>query len=186
MIKKALFTAGLLGMVLSYQSLTAHCQIPCGIYHDDMVFQQIDQYVETMYKATTILSESKFDTARDRAEFVRWVNEKEKASDEAAKIFTSYFLQQKIKPEEKDTAAKVLGIHELLFLMVRIKQNVDVDIVNEFAKKWSEVKKLLHVPGYQYKMEMIRLKKLIEEEDHSHDDHSHDDHSHDEDHPHTH
>ena len=45
MFKAALLTALLLGSNPS--TLTAHCQMPCGIYHDSMVYDQIDQYAET-------------------------------------------------------------------------------------------------------------------------------------------
>ncbi len=80
-------------------TLEAHCQMPCGIYHDDMVYDQIDQYTETMYKGIAVMIDSKFETAKERNEFVRWTIQKEEASDEVASIFTKYFLQQKIKPE---------------------------------------------------------------------------------------
>src|SRR6187401_3317671 len=99
---KRLFMLGVVGVTSWTGSLEAHCQMPCGIYHDDMVFDQVDQYIETMYKGISILNENKSATARDKCEFVRWVCLKEKASDETAQLLTSYFLQQKIKPGEAD------------------------------------------------------------------------------------
>jgi len=188
MIKKMLFTAGLLGVILSHQPLSSHCQMPCGIYHDDMVYEQVDQYIETMYKAVTMLNESKFSNAKERTEFVRWACLKDDESDEMAQVFLTYFLQQKVKPDEKDTVNKLVGIHKMLFLLMRIKQNVDVDLVNQFGKEWLSLKSLFHAPEYECKMEMIRLKAYgatgatgaagaAHSHDHDHD-HDHDDDGH--------
>lgn len=163
--------------------LQAHCQMPCGIYHDAMIYDFIDQYVETMIKATSMLNNSKFETVRDKNEFVRWVIEKEKESDEAAHLITAYFLQQKIKPGEADTAKRIEAAHKLLCLMVAIKQNADMKIVDSFNEEWEKFKLMFHVEGYECKVEQARMKKrqeLLQKQLH-HDDHPHD---HDHDHPH--
>lgn len=169
--------------------LSAHCQMPCGIYHDDMVYDQIDQYVETMYKGITILTESKFSTVKDKNEFVRWVVQKENASNEAANLLLTYFIQQKIKPGEDDTIKKLTSVHKLLFLLVQIKQNTDVQIVETFNNEWEQFKLMFHREGYECDMEKVKMKKIEAEKkaaaaaasaDHSHD------HAHDHDKPHTH
>lgn len=165
--------------------LNGHCQMPCGIYHDDMVFDQIDQYVETMYKGITVMNDSKFTTVREKNEFVRWVVQKENASNEAANLLLTYFLQQKIKPGEDDTTKRLTSAHKLLFLLVQIKQNADVQIVETFSTEWEKFKLMFHREGYECDMEKRKLKSIEEKkataaaEDH----HSHD---HDHDHDHTH
>jgi len=173
-MKKRLLTFGIALTLLGQGVLSAHCQMPCGIYHDDMVFDQIDQYIETMYKGITVLNDNKFDSVKDKNEFVRWVIQKEKASDEAANLILTYFLQQKIKPGEADTQKRLAGAHELLFLIVQIKQNVDKKILESFSHEWESFKLMFHREGYECEMEKIKLKQ-----DHSHD-HNHD---HDHDHP---
>lgn len=161
-MKKRLFMLGLTAALLFSQNLKAHCQMPCGIYHDDMVFDQIDQYVETMYKGITVISDSKFTTIGDRNETIRWVGLKEKESDETARLLTTYFLQQKIKPGEPDTAKRLESAHRLLFLLVAIKQNVDLDMLQDFSDEWDKFKTMFHVEGYECKMENIKLKKRAE------------------------
>lgn len=133
--------------------LLSHCQMPCGIYHDDLVYDQIDQYIETMYKGITVLTDSKFDSVKNKNEFVRWVFQKEKESDDTAKIILTYFLQQKIKPGEDDTVKKVTEAHKLLFLLVTIKQCVDRKFIEEFAKIWENFKLMFHREGYECEME---------------------------------
>ncbi len=176
------FPVLLTAAVLCYSgALSAHCQMPCGIYHDDMVYDQLDQYVETMYKAVSVLEDSKFSTARERGEFVRWINQKEIQSDDAARLILTYFLQQKIKPGEADTAKRLESAHKLLFMIVGIKQNVDKHFVEDFNDEWEKFKLMFHIEGYQCKIETLKAHKLQQEQaaeksqSHDHDhDHDHD------------
>ena len=36
---------------LSIGQLSAHCQIPCGIYHDQMVIKGLEEDIETLTKS---------------------------------------------------------------------------------------------------------------------------------------
>lgn len=164
--------------------LIAHCQMPCGIYHDDMVFDMIDQYIETMFKGMTMLTDSKFATPKEKNEFMRWVINKENMSDETAELILTYFLQQKIKPDEEDTPKRLASAHRLLFALVQIKQNSDRALLQGFYDEWEKFKLMFHVEGYECKIEMMKqkareekLKKAQSEHDHDHD-HDHSDHDH--------
>lgn len=182
-MKKQIFSWSIAAFLSCTTLLTSHCQMPCGIYHDDMVFDQVDQYVETMYKGITVVNESKFSTIKDKNEFIRWIMQKEKESNETANLLLTYFLQQKIKPGEEDTVKKLTSIHKLLFLIVQIKQNADVNIVESFSNEWDQFKLMFHREGYECEMEKVKMKKIEEEKKtaeakkHTHDHH---------DHPHTH
>ena len=156
---KIFILSGLVSMFASHAALNAHCQMPCGIYHDDMVFNQIDQYVETMYKGMSVLNDSKFSGVHDWNEVIRWVMLKEKESDEVAKLITTYFLQQKIKPGEPDTCKRVESAHRLLFYLVSIKQNTDIKFVQQFLNEWDKFKNLFHVEGYECQIEMLKRQK---------------------------
>lgn len=178
---------GILAVMCCHSPLSSHCQMPCGIYHDDMVYDQIDQYVETMFKGITMLTDTKFSTTREKNEFVRWVINKETGSDDVAHIITQYFLQQKIKPGEDDTVKRLTSAHRLLFLLVQIKQNTDRKIVEDFADEWEKFKLMFHVEGYECQIESIKMRKRQELESkqkkETPDDHDHD---HDGDHEHPH
>lgn len=137
--------------------------MPCGIYHDDMVYDQIDQYVETMYKAVAEIEDNTFQNPQQRNQLVRWVLQKDVQSDEATRLITTYFLQQKIKPDEPDTQEKVVSAHKLLFLIVAIKQNADKKIVLDFNEEWTKFKHFFHRKGYECKIEKMKLKKWEEE-----------------------
>lgn len=179
--------SGLITALCVQASLSAHCQMPCGIYHDEMVFDQVDQYIETMVKGLSVLTENEFKTLQDHNEFVRWIIQKEKASDEIAQVFLTYFLQQKIKPGEEDTPKRVLSAQKMLFLLVQIKQLVDMKVLYDFYEEWERFKLMFHIDGYKCKVSQLKLKKWNEkvndqqdlnDHDHDHDHDHHHDHSH--------
>lgn len=157
MLKNFLFAGSL---IFSPLVLSAHCQMPCGIYHDNMVYDQIDQFVETVYKGITVLNDSKFSTVRERNEFVRWVGEKERACTDVSHLILTFFLQQKIKPDESDTVKRVVSAQKLLFILVNIKQNVDLENVKEFNAEWEKFKLMFHREGYECEMEKKEFKQL--------------------------
>ncbi len=163
-MKTLFLTIGIVGCLNFTGQLSAHCQMPCGIYHDDMVYDQIDQYTETMYKGIAVMNDSKFQSSKERNEFVRWAMEKEAASDETAALLTKYFLQQKIKPGEPDTTKRLESLHKLLFLIVAIKQNVDLEFVKEFTAEWERFKLMFHREGYECQIEQMKLKQAAEKE----------------------
>ncbi len=152
----------LIALCCSFSPLSSHCQMPCGIYHDGMVFDQIDQFVETMIKGVTVLQDSEFKTVQDRNEFTRWVMNKERMCNECGELLLTYFLQQKIKPNEPDTAQKLESCHKLIFTLVQIKQTVDLKAVSAFDSEWEKFKLFFHVAGYQCAVEKKTLKEWEE------------------------
>ncbi len=156
---KSLLLLGVFGIFPLSQQLSAHCQIPCGIYHDAMVYDQVDQYIETMFKGMTIISDNKFENAHDKNEFVRWVIEKEKESNNIAELITFYFLQQKIKPGEENTPKRLASAHKLLFLAMQIKQGTTTEVVNQFADEWDEFKVMFHVEDYECQVAELKCRK---------------------------
>ncbi len=152
----------LAALIGSPDMASAHCQMPCGIYHDEMVFDEIDQYVETMYKAMGVLNDNHFETVKEKNEFIRWVGEKEKESCDTANLITKFFLQQKIKPGEPDTAKKIESAHKMLFELMLIKQNTDKKFVDTFSEEWDRFKLMFHVENYACRIETIKRQRAEE------------------------
>jgi len=167
---KQLVLAALALCLVSVEKLEAHCQMPCGIYNDDMIYDYIDQYIKTMYKGVSVMNNSKFSNPQERNEFIRWVIEKEKKSDEIAAMITQYFLQQKIKGGEPDTAKRLASAHNLLCTLVTIKQHSSTEFIEEFSKEWDKFKLMFHSEGYECEMEKMKLEKekAAREKEHDH------------------
>merc|ERR1711934_584627 len=112
-----------------------HCQVPCGIFDDQMRIKQLKEDCVTIHKAMHQAGHlcGKGD-ALSTNQSVRWVMTKE---EHAAKIITTvaeYFLTQKVKdpPPQSDTAAyqKYLATlachHAVLRAAMKTKQTMDI------------------------------------------------------------
>lgn len=153
----------LLFFTLFLSGLSAHCQMPCGIYNDQMVYDQINQFYLTVFKAVKNMEALKADSLEDRNKFVRWVITKDRLCDETAELITKFFLQQKIQPID-DNVDLLKSLHKLLFLLVAIKQNVDIKVVQDFNKEWEHFKYLFH-PELECKPVMKEAKNPYAEEE---------------------
>ncbi len=103
----------------------AHCQIPCGIYDDVMRFQMLEEHITTIEKSMKLVDELSAEPAKNANQLVRWVINKENHADEMAQIVTQYFLQQRLKLDDPQWAAKVKPCHEILFYSMKAKQTTD-------------------------------------------------------------
>lgn len=110
-IRAALAVAALAALTASLwqAEARAHCQVPCGIYGDEMRFRMLDEHMRTVEKSMRKVVElsASLDAegeaaAKDRAhthqQLVRWVNNKELHAAEIQAIVADYFLAQRVKP----------------------------------------------------------------------------------------
>lgn len=103
----------------------AHCQIPCGIYDDEMRFQMLEEHVTTIEKSMKLVVELSADPGANANQLVRWVVNKDQHADEMAEIVTRYFLQQRLKIDDPQWAARVKPCHEILFYAMKTKQTTE-------------------------------------------------------------
>ena len=114
-----------LTMALVPAPVEAHCQIPCGIYGDEMRFQMLEEHVTTIEKSMKTVVELSADPSKNANQLARWVVNKDNHADEMASIVTEYFLQQRLKLDDPQWAAKVKPCHEILFYSMKAKQTTD-------------------------------------------------------------
>mgnify|MGYP005863104021 CR=1 FL=1 len=123
---------------LTAASLSAHCQVPCGIYGDELKFGELEQHIETIEKSGKLIRELATQdelSAQDHQQLVRWTNNKEthaqKIIDEAA----NYFLAQRIKPGAEHYAEKVELLHHIIVFSMKSKQSVESTPVETLSEK---------------------------------------------------
>merc|ERR1719379_2639884 len=111
-----------------------HCQVPCGIFHDDGRVNSIMEDAQTIRKAVVqIQALHQSGKLQDLHQLVRWINTKE---DHATKIMTTlaeYFLAQKVKPEllKHEEYHEVLEVHhKVMIAAMKTKQSSELDAVN--------------------------------------------------------
>ena len=133
-------------------SAWAHCQIPCGIYDDEMVFTQLRQHVTTIEKSMNQINDLSADPSANANQIARWVGNKEAHADDLSEIVLKYFLQQRIKPVDGDDKeahagylAKVEMLHKMTVHSMKAKQTTDTDhceallkLINDFYNVYFE------------------------------------------------
>lgn len=114
----------------------AHCQIPCGIYGDELRVALMEEHLSTIEKSMKqipIMMDSE-----NPNQVVRWVQAKEKHAEELSEIITFYFMAQRIKPaSEQNKAAharyvkELTLLHQLLVTTMKAKQSTDLQQVEK-------------------------------------------------------
>ena len=111
----------------------SHCQVPCGIYGDQMRFDMIAEHITTIEKSMKLVTELSSRDKPNMNQIVRWVQNKDKHADEISHIITYYFMAQRVKlPPEGDVEAyneyvrKLASLHEMLVYAMKTKQTTDL------------------------------------------------------------
>ena len=133
MIKMANFMLLVFSLVLFQSMAFSHCEIPCGIYNDEMRIQMIAEHITTIEKAMKQVQELSKENPKNFNQIVRWIVNKEKHAEEIQHIVSQYFLTQRIKvPDENDESAqasytkKISLCHSLLVYAMKTKQTTDL------------------------------------------------------------
>jgi nickel superoxide dismutase len=103
--------------LVATQTASAHCQVPCGIYGDELKFGELEQHIKTITKASaqiTEISAKETLTAQDQQQLIRWTNNKESHAQTIIDESANYFLAQRIKPGADHYAEKVELLHHII------------------------------------------------------------------------
>ena len=117
----------------------AHCQIPCGIYDDELRFTMMLEHVTTIEKSMNQILELSKAEKPDYNQIVRWVNNKDQHADELSDIVTYYFMTQRVKQPASDADHAAMGkylkelalLHGILVDSMKAKQTTDLEYCNK-------------------------------------------------------
>jgi len=115
--------------VLSFGNVLAHCEIPCGIYDDEMRVDMIAEHATTIEKAMNEITDLSGKTPVNYNQIVRWVTNKEQHATEVQQIVSQYFLTQRIKPDADQYGKKLEVLHQILIAAMKCKQTTDLSNV---------------------------------------------------------
>ncbi len=143
-MKKLIFSlmVGLLSLSFSITNVNAHCEIPCGIYDDQLRTQLIAEHATTIEKSMKQIMELGKANPVNYNQLVRWVSNKEKHATEIQQIVSQYFMTQRIKPDQKQYSEKLMVLHKLLIAAMKCKQTTDLSHVNALRDHLKEFKLL--------------------------------------------
>ena len=139
MIKISLSLITVLLLVLfSFSTAGARCQIPCGIYDDQLRASLIAEHATTIEKSMQqIIALGKADPVNYN-QLVRWVSNKELHATKIQEIVSEYFLTQRIKPGQKKYNEKLAVLHKMLVAAMKCKQTTDVANVKDLRAQLKE------------------------------------------------
>lgn len=106
-----------------------HCQVPCGIYGDQMRFEGMLEDTKTVAKAIAQIEEfagglgEAPPSAKDLNQMVRWVNNKESHAQNIQDVMAEYFFAQRIKADHKDYTAQLATAHKVIVCAMKCKQD---------------------------------------------------------------
>ncbi len=115
--------------ILSTQ-LSAHCQIPCGVYDDTMRIKMIEEHTLTILKSMNYIDANQGDLLNQN-QVTRWIISKEQHAQEIQDIVSEYFLTQRIKlkddsKENQDLYhAQLTALHNVMLDAMKCKQTTD-------------------------------------------------------------
>lgn len=148
-MKNLIFSAVLLSaMFFSFHDAGAHCQIPCGIYHDELRFEMIMEDIETIEKSMTEINEISKSSDKNYNQLVRWVNNKELHAQKIQDTVSEYFLAQRVKitpaddPKYGDYVKSLELLHQINVYAMKTKQTTDLENAEKLKKSTLEYKKL--------------------------------------------
>lgn len=134
----------LLALILSLTStikVSAHCEIPCGIYEDELRVSLLKEHITTIEKSMNQINTLSEEESINYNQLVRWVNNKELHANKLQEIVSQYFLHQRIKiTDKKDDAAfkkyeaQLVALHELLVYAMKAKQTTDLAYIEKLRK----------------------------------------------------
>lgn len=123
------FLIGFASLLFFANNAYAHCEIPCGIYDDEMRIKMILEHIATVEKSMDQILKLEKEEHHNSNQLVRWVINKERHADELQEIVAQYFMTQRIKPDAKDYDKKLGILHQMLIYSMKCKQTTDLSYV---------------------------------------------------------
>jgi nickel superoxide dismutase len=120
---------------------SAHCEVPCGIYTDELRVELIKEHIQTIEKAMNQIAELQSAENVNYNQLVRWVNTKEHHANLIQEVAEQYFLHQRVKfadPADKEKydkyIAQLTSLHQLIVYAMKSKQSIDVGNIEKMKE----------------------------------------------------
>jgi nickel superoxide dismutase len=106
--------------------LSAHCEVPCGIYDDGARLTELKEDQATIAKAIDqIQALADTQDATGHNQLARWVATKESHATNTQQIIAQYFMTQKIKADDAHYVDKLTTAHAVLVAAMQCKQSAE-------------------------------------------------------------
>jgi len=136
-----IFTAILI-IFFSVGPAWSHCEIPCGIYDDQMRIHLIAEHIQTIEKSMKEIARLQAEGPVNYNQLVRWIMNKEDHADNLQDIVAQYFMTQRIKIDDAAYTRKLVLLHKMMVYAMKCKQTVDlshIEALRSLLKQFSEL-----------------------------------------------
>ena len=129
--------AAVVGVLSSFARATEpaivalHCQVPCGIYHDQLRFESMLEDTQTIAKSIGQIGEltgkmqgGELDPMTIN-QATRWVTTKEDHASHIQEVIAQYFLAQRIKSDNAEYTNQLITAHKVIVAAMKTKQAAD-------------------------------------------------------------
>lgn len=130
-------TLVIMGALAAPLIASAHCEVPCGIYGDDIRFADMREDIATIEKAMKQIAALGAEGKKNYNQLVRWINTKEMHATKLQETVWQYFLTQRVKPVPKKDPGyqaylnKIELLHHLSVYAMKAKQGIDPAVVKK-------------------------------------------------------
>jgi nickel superoxide dismutase len=159
-MKKFIFPAFLALALLAGRNSFAHCEIPCGIYNDELRVALLYEHFTTIEKAMNQMTELSKEGDINYNQLIRWTGAKEDHANEIQHVVTQYFITQRVKLPEStegeayDKYVKQLSLlHEIIVYAMKSKQTTDTGNVEKMRAALKKFEDLYFEGKHRHKIE---------------------------------
>lgn len=140
----------------------AHCQIPCGIYDDQLRVFMIEEHIDTLEKSMKRIDALGDQDDPDYNQLVRWTTNKDDHAAQLVEIVTAYFMSQRLSPADYDDKAarqdylrQLRTLHQMMVSAMKARQTTDLTHIQDLRKQLSTFEKayfgeVLERPGHSH------------------------------------
>ncbi|MCC9600526.1 superoxide dismutase, Ni [Stieleria sp. JC731] len=122
------FLTASLAFMFTASIAMAHCQVPCGIYGDQMRFEQMLEDEHTISKAQleiNKIADGELGKGQAINQAARWVATKEDHATKIQNTIAAYFMAQRIKADGDNYTKKLTSAHAVMVAAMKCKQSAD-------------------------------------------------------------
>ncbi len=101
-------------LAITAAHVAAHCEIPCGIYDDELRAKLIYEHSVTIEKSIKKIAELTKQNPANYNQLVRWISNKEDHATEIQYTISQYFMTQRIRPDAEKYPEKLSLLHKML------------------------------------------------------------------------
>lgn len=160
-MKKLLSTIFVALLLLGIQSRSfAHCEVPCGIYNDELRIAMLYEHFTTLEKAMTQINELSAAEEKNFNQIVRWTTTKEDHANEIQHMVTQYFITQRVKlPETTEGEAfdkyvrQLSALHAIIVYAMKAKQTTDIEYIKKLRSSLAAFEEVYFEGQHRHKIE---------------------------------